>query len=129
MSLSRLECGVHDWLHIYHLGGIFYFPWHRYRIQDSGILYLAHRPHKLIQMCIQINIKSDGDEPWAGRLPLRLIYQSLSWNPPTHCRYGAQWLERASDSRVVAGSNPAEAVWKLWQFSLPHFTSVFRKRH
>ena len=28
-------------------------------IQDSGILYLAHWPHKLIQMCIQINIKSD----------------------------------------------------------------------
>ena len=52
------------------------------RIQDSGILYLAHWPHKLIQMCIQINIKSDGNEPWAGRLPLRLIYQSLSWKPP-----------------------------------------------
>ena len=49
--------------------------------QDSGILYLAHCPHKLIQMCIQINIKSDGNEPWAGRLPLRLIYQSLSWKP------------------------------------------------
>ena len=31
---------------------------------------------------------------------------------------------------VVAGSNPAEAVWKLWQFPLPHFASVsvFRKR-
>ena len=27
----------------------------------------------------------------------------------------AQWLERATDYRVVAGSNPAEAVWKLWQ--------------
>ena len=26
----------------------------------------------------------------------------------------AQWLERATDNRVVAGSNPAEAVWKLW---------------
>ena len=25
----------------------------------------------------------------------------------------AQWLERATDNRVVAGSNPAEAVWKL----------------
>ena len=41
----------------------------------------------------------------------------------------AQWLERATDNRVVAGSNPAEAVWKLWQFPLPHFASVFRKRH
>ena len=38
----------------------------------------------------------------------------------------AQWLERAADNRVVTGSNPAEAVWKL---PLPHFASVFRKRH
>ena len=30
----------------------------------------------------------------------------------------AQWLEWATDNRVVAGSNPAEAVWKLWQFPL-----------
>ena len=40
----------------------------------------------------------------------------------------AQWLERATDNREVAGSNPAEDVWKLWQFPLPHFASVFRKR-
>ena len=26
----------------------------------------------------------------------------------------AQWLERATDNRVVAGSNPTEAVWNLW---------------
>ena len=32
---------------------------------------------------------------------------------------GAQWLERATDNPVVAGSNPAEAVWKLWQSPLP----------
>ncbi len=38
----------------------------------------------------------------------------------------AQWLERATDNRVVAGSNPAEAVWKLWQFPLPHFASKCR---
>ena len=36
----------------------------------------------------------------------------------------AQWLERATDNRMVAGSNPAEAVWKLWQFPLPHFAIV-----
>ena len=41
----------------------------------------------------------------------------------------AQRLERATDNRVVADSNPTEAVWKLWQFPLPHFASVFRKRH
>ena len=35
----------------------------------------------------------------------------------------AQWLERMTDNRVVAGSNPTEAA------PLPHFASVFRKRH
>ena len=30
----------------------------------------------------------------------------------------AQGLERETYNRVVAGSNPAEAVWKLWQFAL-----------
>ena len=41
----------------------------------------------------------------------------------------AQWIERATDNRVVASSNPTETAWKLWQFPLPHFASVFRKRH
>ena len=35
----------------------------------------------------------------------------------------AQWLEHVTDNRVVAGSNPTEAVWKRWQFPLPHFAS------
>ena len=33
LSFSRLECGVHDRLHIYPLCGIFDFPWHRHQIQ------------------------------------------------------------------------------------------------
>ena len=36
----------------------------------------------------------------------------------------AQWLERATDNQVVAGSNLTETAWKLWQFPLPHFASV-----
>ena len=46
-------------------------------------------------------------------------------------RGGSDWLDRATDNRVVAGSNPTEAVWELpnWQFPLPCFASVFRKRH
>ena len=35
LSFSRLECGVHDSLHIYPLCGIFYFPWHRHRDSQS----------------------------------------------------------------------------------------------
>ena len=46
-------------------------------------------------------------------------------------RGGSDWLDRATDNRVVGGSNPTEAVWELpnWQFPLPCFASVFRKRH
>ena len=35
LSFSRLECGVHDKLHIYTLGGIFYFPCHRHQIERT----------------------------------------------------------------------------------------------
>ena len=40
----------------------------------------------------------------------------------------AQWLERAIDNRVVVGSNPTGAAWKLGQFPLPHIACVFLKR-
>ena len=40
-----------------------------------------------------------------------------------------EWLECATDNRVVAGSKPNETSWKPWQFPLPHFASVFRKIH
>ena len=33
LYFSRLECGVHDMLHVYPLCGIFYFPWH-YKTPD-----------------------------------------------------------------------------------------------
>ena len=36
----------------------------------------------------------------------------------------AQRLEHVTDDRVVTGSNPTEAAWKLWQFPLPHFASL-----
>ena len=36
LSFSRLECGVHDRLHIYPLCGIFYFPWHRHQTEGTN---------------------------------------------------------------------------------------------
>ena len=54
--------------------------------------------------------------------------RQLLWRQIPLPKWGAaaQWLERATDNRVVADSNPTEADWKLWQFPLPHFASVFR---
>ena len=43
LSFSRLECGVHDRLHIYPLCGIFYFPWHRHQIEGSNGFYCLIR--------------------------------------------------------------------------------------
>ena len=41
------------------------------------------------------------------------------------CGAVAQWLERATDNRVVVGSNPTETSWRLWRFSLPHLPVSF----
>ena len=41
----------------------------------------------------------------------------------------AERLEHATDNLLVAVSNATEAVWKLLQFPLPHFVSVFWKIH
>ena len=64
-----------------------------------------------------------------ARNSTRLACLRLDSSYHFNCLWGAvvQWLERATDNRVVAGSIPAEAVWKLCQFPLPHFASVFRK--
>ena len=43
LSFSRLECGVHDKLHIYPLCGIFYFPWHRQQIEGTNGFYCLIR--------------------------------------------------------------------------------------
>ena len=45
------------------------------------------------------------------------------------CGRVAQWLDHSTDDREVACLNPTGAAWKLWQFPLPHFASVFRRRH
>ena len=34
--IDQVEYGVHDWLHIYPLCGIFYFPWHRHQIEGTN---------------------------------------------------------------------------------------------
>ena len=45
----------------------------------------------------------------------------------------AQWLVRATDDRVVAGSNPSTCrrfkTWGVGQVRLPHVARVFRMRH
>ena len=68
---------------------------------------------------------------WSHVLPSRamtqllngvnFVYRSLEVYFAVICEWGAvaQWLERATDNRVVAGSNPTKVVCKLGQFPLP----------
>ena len=76
-------------------------------------------------------LRFDGQKPEKGQIrdllitvcSIRCVYPLCIWGAV------AQWIERATDNRVVARSNPTETAWKLWQFPLPHFASVFRKIH
>ena len=40
----------------------------------------------------------------------------------------AQWLERRTGNRGILGSNPGRAASELWQFRLPIFPNVCRRR-
>ena len=42
LSFSRLECGVHDKVHIYPLCGIFYFPWHKHQLEGINGFLVSH---------------------------------------------------------------------------------------
>ena len=67
LSFSRLECGVHDRLHIYPLCGIFYFPWHRHQIEGTNGFYCLIR--KTERFAIS-NVESQVFTPNNSRLDL-----------------------------------------------------------
>ena len=46
LSFSRLECGVHDRLHIYPLCGIFYFPWHGHQKEGTNGFSVSSERHR-----------------------------------------------------------------------------------
>ena len=75
LSFSRLECGVHDRLHIYPLCGIFYFPWHRHQIEGTNGFYCLIRKTERFtisnvesQVCTPNNSRLDpGSNPGCPR--------------------------------------------------------------
>ena len=72
LSFSRLECGVHDRLHIYPLCGVFYFPWHRHQIiwqmqiEGTNGFYCLIRKTERFTIC---NVESQVFTPNNSRLP------------------------------------------------------------
>ena len=66
LSFSRLECGVHDRLHIYPLCGVFYFPWHRHPIEGTNGFYCLIRNTERFTIS---NVESQVFTPTNSRLP------------------------------------------------------------
>ena len=66
LSFSRLECGVHDRLHIYPLCGVFYFPWHRHQIEGTNGFYCFIRKTERFTIS---NVESQVFTPNNSRLP------------------------------------------------------------
>ena len=102
LSFSRLECGVHDRLHIYPLYGIFYFPWHRHQIEGTNGFYCLIRKTERFTIS---NVESQVFTPNNSRLDpgsnpgcprdKRMSYHwtncaSLSWGGRSAC--GPLWL-------------------------------------
>ena len=69
LSFSRLECGVHNRLHIYPLCGVFYFPWHRHQIEGTNGFYCLIRKTERFTIS---NVESQVFTPNNSRLPQRL---------------------------------------------------------
>ena len=69
LSFSRLECGVHDRLHIYPLCGVFYFPWHRHQIEGTNGFYRLIRKTERFTIS---NVESQVFTPNHYHLPLGL---------------------------------------------------------
>ena len=91
LSFSRLECGVHDRLHICPLCGIFYFPWHRHQIEGTNGFYCLIRKTERFTIS---NVESQVFTPNNSRLDPgsnpgwpRDKRMSYHWTNCASCRY------------------------------------------
>ena len=95
LSFFRLECGVHDRLHIYPLCGIFYFPWHRHQIEGTNGFYCLIRKTERFTIS---NVESQVFTPNNSRL-------DPGSNPgcPRDKRMSYHWTNCASAVRSESG--------------------------
>ena len=102
-SFSRLECGVHDRLHIYPLCRIFYFPWHRHQIEGTNGFYCLIRKTERFTIS---NVESQVFTPNNSRL-------DPGSNPgcPRDKRMSYHWTNCAS---LYTGSNN-QRISRRWQ--------------
>ena len=107
LSFSRLECGVHDRLHIYPLCGIFYFPWHRHRIEGTNGFYCLIRKTERFTIS---NVESQVFTPTNSRL-------DPGSNPgcPRDKRMSYHWTSCASQVvfyklRIIGNSSDGSAI-------------------
>ena len=93
LSFSRLECGVHDRLHIYPLCGVFYFPWHRHQIEGTNGFYCLIRKTERFTIS---NVESQVFTPNNSRLP-----RGLNAGGPRPKRVSYHWTTAPLSPRHV----------------------------
>ena len=133
LSFSRLECGVHDRLHIYPLCGIFYFPWHRHQIEGTNGFYCLIRKTERFTIS---NVESQVFTPNNSRLdpgsnPGCPRDKSYHWtNCTIRCRPVVKSKNRPDVSKMTHGfhgfllSDP----WKSSRFAAVDRRSVSDKQ-
>ena len=105
LSFSRLECGVHDRLHLYPLCGIFYFPWHRHQIEGTNGFYCLIRKTERFTIS---NVESQVFTPNNSRLP-----RGLNAGGPRPKRVSYHWTTAPllSDNKLISRSKEITSHW------------------
>ena len=123
LSFSRLECGVHDRLHIYPLCGVFYFPWHRHQIEGTNGFYCLIRKTERFTIS---NVESQVFTPNNSRLP-----RGLNAGGPRPKRVSYHWTTAPlSDVEHTLKRGPyalyTPEVRRAAKLRLLNFLSLFR---
>ena len=117
LSFSRLECGVHDRLHIYPLCGVFYFPWHRHQIEGTNGFYCLIRKTERFTIS---NVESQVFTPNNSRLP-----RGLNAGGPRPKRVSYHWttapgLTRPGMSGAIQSQRPNPLVHRAPSHARTH---------
>ena len=122
LSFSRLECGVHDRLHIYPLCGIFYFPWHRHQIEGTNVFYCLIRKTERFTIS---NVESQVFTPNNSRL-------DPGSNPgcPRDKRMSYHWTNCASQSKYCLDIDKQHVNNRIFQLGNAYICSIaFQFQH
>ena len=114
LPFSRLECGVHDRLHIYPLCGVFYFPWHRRQTEGANGFYCIIRKTERFTIS---NVESQVFTPNNSRLP-----RGLNAGGPRPKRVSYHWT--TAHLCLVIFTQIIDTFPYFSWYTRPHFCSI-----